>query len=125
MFSPEIQLYLTVDEADADSERLAELTTRLQRDLHDLGAESVERPHKETPLQGAKGEPFTIGALVLVVVPVLLPKLVEFLQGWSLRGENRKVRIKTPAGLEIEFTPEKKFSEAELLALVEKLSETQ
>jgi hypothetical protein len=39
-----------------------------------------------------------------------LPKLVEFLQAWTLRGENRTVRIKTPGGLELEFTPEKKMS---------------
>ncbi len=53
----------------------------------------------------------------------MLPKLVEFLQAWSLRGESRKLTIKTPAGLEVEFTPERKLSEAELLALVDKLSQ--
>jgi hypothetical protein len=58
-------------------------------------------------------------------VPAFLPKLVEFLQAWTLRGENRTVRIKTPAGLEVEFTPEKKMSEAEVLALVEKLAQAQ
>ena len=125
MTSSEIPLYLTITEADADAERLDELAGRLLRDLRDLGAESVERPSGEAVPEGAKGDAFTLGALTLAAVPAFLPKLVEFLQAWALRGENRTVRIKTPAGLEVEFTPEKKLSEAEVLALVEKLAQTQ
>lgn len=119
----EIQYRLTVTEADADDERLDELTRRLMRDLRDLGAESIERPSGEAAPEGAKGDPFTLGALALVAAPAFLPKLVEFLQAWSLRGESRKIKIKTPAGLEVEFTPEKKLSQAELLALVKKLAQ--
>ena len=123
MTSSEIPLYLTITEADADAERLDELAGRLLRDLRDLGAESVERPSGEAVPEGAKGDAFTLGALALVAVPAFLPKLVEFLQAWALRGENRTIRIKTPAGLEVEFTPEKTLSQAELLALVEKLAQ--
>jgi len=125
MTSSEIPLYLTITEAEADAERLEELAGRLLRDLRELGAESVERPSGEAVPEGAKGEAFTLGALALVAVPAFLPKLVEFLQAWALRGENRTVKIKTPAGLEVEFTPEKRMSEAEVLALVEKLAQTQ
>ena len=125
MTSSEIPLYLTVTEAEADAESLDELTGRLLRDLRELGAESVERPSGEAVPEGAKGDAFTLGALALAAVPAFLPKLVEFLQAWALRGESRTVRIKTPAGLEVEFTPEKKLSEAELLALVEKLAQAQ
>ena len=124
MTPSKVQLDLTVTEADADAERLDELTRFLLRDLRDLGAESVERPSGGPAPEGAKGDPFTLGALALVAVPSFLPKLVEFLQAWSLRGESRTVKIKTPAGLEVEFTPEKKLSEAELLALVKKLAQT-
>lgn len=124
MTSSEIPLYLTITEADADAESLEELTSRLLRDLRELGAESVERPSGESVPEGAKGDAFTLGALALVAVPAFLPKLVEFLQAWALRGESRTVRIKTPAGLEVEFTPEKKLSEAEVLALVDKLAQT-
>ena len=121
----QVQLGLTLSEAEADDERLDEMTTRLMRDLRDLGVESVERPPGGAAPEGAMGDPFTLGALALVAVPAFLPKLVEFLQAWSLRGEGRKVRIKTPAGLEVEFTPEKELSQAELLALVDKLAKTQ
>ncbi|MFB0534924.1 MAG: hypothetical protein ACETWR_08080 [Anaerolineae bacterium] len=125
MTSSEIPLYLTITEADADAERLDELAGRLLRDLRDLGAESVERPSGEAVPEGAKGDAFTLGALALAAVPAFLPKLVEFLQAWALRGENRTVEIETPAGLKVKFTPEKKLSEAELLALVKKLAQTQ
>lgn len=125
MTSSEIQLHLTIAETDADAESLDELTGRLLRDLRELGAESVERPSGEAVPEGAKGDAFTLGALTLAAVPAFLPKLVEFLQAWALRGESRTVRVKTPAGLEVEFTPEKKLSEAEVLALVEKLAKTQ
>ena len=95
------------------------------RDLRDPGIESVERPSGGTVPKGAKGDSLTLGALTLVAVPAFLPKLVEFLQAWSLRGESRKVIIKTPAGLEVEFTPEKRMSEEELLALAQKLTKVQ
>lgn len=119
----QVRLDLTLSEADADAERLDELTIRLMRDLRDLGVESVERPPGKAVPKRGKGDPFTLGALALVAVPAMLPKLVEFVQAWSLRGESRKLTIKTPAGLEVAFTPEKKLTEAELLALVERLSQ--
>ena len=119
----QVQLDLSLSEAEADAERLDRLTARLMRDLRDLGLESVERPPGAAAPKRAKGDPFTLGALALVAIPTMLPKLVEFLQAWSLRGESRKLIIKTPAGLEVEFTPERKLSEAEGLALVDKLSQ--
>lgn len=122
MASTEIHLNLTVTEADADAEWLERLTSNLMRDLHELGAESVERASGEPVPEGAKGGGFTAGALALVAVPAFLPKLVDFLQAWSLRGESRIVKIKTPAGLEVEFTPDKRLSQAEVIALVQKLT---
>ena len=122
-------LYLSLSAGEADPERLEELTRLMIGELRELGVDSAERPAysraegliEGEPQTGAKGDPLTIGAILLVALPALLPNLVAFLQSWSLRGENRKVRIKTPAGVEIEFSPEKRLSQAELLALVEAL----
>ena len=122
MVSSEIELQLAVTEAEADAERLDQLTRRLMRGLRDLGVESVERPPGEAPPEDAKGDPFTLGALALALVPALLPELVEFLRDWARRDEGRTVKIKTPAGLEVEFTPGEKLTETELASLVEKLS---
>jgi hypothetical protein len=119
----EIYLDLTLTEKDTNLERLDGLTVRLMHDLRDQGAESVERPQDAGRPPGVKGDPFTVGALLLVAIPAFLPKLVEFLQAWSMRGAGRAVKIKTPAGLEVEFTPEKTLSEDDLLALVDKLKQ--
>ncbi len=123
MTSPEIQLDLTIAEAETDDERLDELTGHMLRDLRELGAESVARPAGKAPAGAKAGDAFTLGALALVAVPAFLPQLIGFLQAWVLRGQSqsRTVKIKTPAGLEIEFTPEKRMSEAEVLDLVAKL----
>lgn len=123
MTSNQIQFQLSLIEGNADAERLNELTRYLSRDLRELGVESVERPEGEATMRGAKGDVFTMGALALVAVPAFLPKLVEFLQAWSLRGENRSIKIKTPAGLEVEFTPEKRLSHQEIIELVEKMTQ--
>jgi hypothetical protein len=119
----DVQLHLTIAEPGTDAERVDDLTQRLMRDLRDLGAEYVERPTDGPTLEGAKGaDVFTWGALALGAAPAFLPKLVEFLKEWTLRGEKRTVKIKTPAGVEVEFTPEKRLSQDELLALVQRLT---
>jgi hypothetical protein len=122
----DVQLNLTIAEPGADAERVDELTRRLMRDLRELGAESVERPTDGPTLEGAKAaDAFTWGALTLAAAPTFLPQLVQFLQAWTLRGEKRTVKIKTPAGMEIEFTPEERLSQDEIVALVEKLAQAQ
>jgi hypothetical protein len=119
----DVRLQLTIAKPGADDEEVDALTYRLMRDLRDLGAESVERPGGEATPEGAKGvAAFSWGALTLSAAPSFLPKLVDCLQAWVLRGERRSVRIKTPAGLEVEFTPNRQLSQDELLALVEKLT---
>ena len=124
MATSEIKLTLAVAEAEADAERLDELTRHMTRDLHDLGVGSVERPSGEAAPEAAKGDPFTWGALALAVLPALLPELVEFLREWARRGEGRTVKIKTPTGLEVEFMPGEKLTETDLLSLIEKLAQT-
>lgn len=121
MIQNNVTFQITISEEEAEPERLDQLTIQLRRDLLDLGVDQASRPAGAVPVKGAKGDAFTLGALLLVAAPAMLPNLISFIQSWALRGENRKVKIKTPDGLEIEFTPEKKMSEAELLALVEKL----
>jgi hypothetical protein len=120
----DIQLHLTIAEADADPERLDRLTRRVMGDLRELGAESVERvAGKETP-EGAMGPAcFSWGQLALKATPAFLPKLVEFVEGLVTRGENRIVKIKTPAGLEVEFPSKKQLSPDEVVALVEKFTQ--
>ncbi|MCO6451973.1 MAG: hypothetical protein J5I90_14415 [Caldilineales bacterium] len=122
----EIDLQVSIVASDLDAQQLDEMTSYLQRDLRELGVDAVERAQGGDSVPArAKGDPFTLGALALVVAPVILPKVLEFLQAWVLRAEQRKIRIKTPDGLEIEFTPANRLTQAEVIALAKELTKTE
>jgi hypothetical protein len=116
----EVQLSLIIAEEDADEQRLDELTTQLMYGLQDLDLIAVERPSSTNAVKGIKGDPLTWGVLILVILPSVLPALVEFLSTWVV--ERRKVVVKAPNGAELEFIPDKRYTRAELLALVEEIN---
>jgi hypothetical protein len=92
---------------DMSTEEYTQLTRALMFQLKNQDVESVELEHNQVaPSMGAKGDPFTIGALIIVVVHEMLPKVMDFLQAWSLRGEGHTVKIKVQRGkqsAEIEY----------------------
>lgn len=114
---PPLDFEIQISQAESDDERLFSLTSQLQRDLYELGAETVERPAPAEKPDGAKGDPFSLGLLAVAALPVVLPAMVGYLQAWTTRDKGRRVRIKT-GDLEIEFTADANFSQAEILALV-------
>lgn len=109
----------------ADTDELDRATRQLRDEIQDLDVESVELVKNSEPLAGAKSaEVVTFGSLAVAVLPALVPKLVEFLQSWALRGEGRKIKIKTQLGdrsVEIEYSPQT-TSPTELKSLVETLT---
>lgn len=121
MASSEIALELVLTEPGADAERLDDLTRRLTSSIHELGVESVERPAGDAAPEGAKGEPFTWGALAIAVAPTLVSELIKLLQAWVQQGAGRTVKIKTAEGLEVEFVPGRDLDGAELASLVKEL----
>jgi hypothetical protein len=110
---------------DMDRDALDSLTRQLRSELLDLEVESGELIHEGEPPEGAKSaDAVTLGELAVAVLPNFLPKLVEYLQSWSLRAEGRKVKVKTQVGdrsIELEYTPEA-LSLHELQKLVETLT---
>ncbi len=110
---------------NADPEQVDRTTRQLRDEIRELDVESVELLPAGSVPDGAKGvEVFTLGGLALSVLPPLVPKLVEFLQSWALRGESRKIKIKTQVGdrsVEVEYSPQA-TSPAELQTLVESLT---
>ena len=67
--------------------------------MRDLQVESVGLATKGSSPKGTKaGEAIALGALAVQVLPPLLPKLLDFLRAWLLRGGDRKLRIKTQVG---------------------------
>ncbi len=111
------------DELDRDA--LDRLTRQLRREMLDLEVESVDFIQEDKLPEGAKtAEAVTLGALAIAVLPSFLPKLIEFLQSWSLRAEGRKVKVKSQVGdrsIELEYAPES-MSQQELKTLVENLT---
>jgi hypothetical protein len=66
-----------------------------------------------------------VGAIAIAVLPTVLPKVLEFLQSWSLQGKGRAIKFKGKiASQQIEF--EGSFEEMqELVDLLEKKQKKQ
>jgi hypothetical protein len=121
----ETGLILNIEVGDIDTDTLDKLTRGLRSELLELGVNSAELVTSTDVPEGAKSpEAITWGALAVAVMPTFLPRLVEYLQSWSMRGENRRVRIKTQVGdrsVEVEYSPSA-LSQDELARLVDKLT---
>jgi len=67
-------------------ERLTPLARSLIDELRDFEV-AVSVPAEASSADGAKGDPLTIGTLVLAAAPAVLPKLLDFLKEWSSRAK--------------------------------------
>ncbi len=120
-----INLGLTIVDADQDDDALDALARQLREELTELGVESAELEKGAAAPSGTKSaEAVTLGALAISVLPVMIPKLIEFLQAWATRGEGRTVKVKAQVAdrmVELEYSP-KAMSQAELKSLVDTLT---
>jgi hypothetical protein len=102
-----ITLMLHIDAQNIDTDKLIQLTGYLRSELQDMDIESVMDVRNQVVPPGAKVvDPLTVGALLIVVLPAVLPKVMEFIQSWTLRGEDRTVKIKARRGdrsVEVEY----------------------
>lgn len=92
-----------------DLDQLDKLTRRLQSEILEQGFESVDLVTEDEVPQGAKSaDAVTWGMLAVSVLPTVLPKLIEFLQSWTMRAESRKVKVRSQIGdqsIELEYSP--------------------
>ncbi|HEX2173538.1 MAG TPA: hypothetical protein VHL09_13965 [Dehalococcoidia bacterium] len=106
-----LDLLVQVDAGDdASPEEIDRLTRRLLAQIRELDVESARLARAEEGVpEGAKlAEAIALGSLAVQILPAVAPKLVEFLQAWTLRGHGRTVKIKTQQGdksVEVEFSP--------------------
>jgi len=103
-------IFLHIDSnSELGADELDERARHLRRDLSELDVESVTAVAEGPAPAGAKSaEALALGSLAVVVLPTLLPKVVEFLQNWLLRGENRRVKMKLQVrdkSVELEYAP--------------------
>lgn len=98
-------LDLQISAADASDEELDALARQLLDELRDQDVESARLGQGAAAPEGTKAvDPVTIGALAIAVLPTFLPKVVEFIQAWAIRGQGRAVKFKGQvAGQPFEF----------------------
>ena len=90
---------------DATDEELDRLTRQLLSEIKETDIESAELGKGRVIPDGAKGDPITIGTILLAAVPAAMPKVIDLVQAWSMRGSNRTVKFKG-MGIEFEGSPE-------------------
>ena len=100
-----VQIYDLVDEKELDR-----LTRQLRSDIAKLDIENVTlAPGKQLPPGVVKGDPITIGALIVSLASAgVFTALIELLKSWALRREGRSVTVKAEVGdkkLELSFSP--------------------
>jgi uncharacterized protein YsxB (DUF464 family) len=100
-----LQLSLTISAPDNDDDRLDDMTRQLLMELKNLDVESVKLAADGHAPAGTKGvDPVTAGTIALAVLPTMLPKVLEFLQSWTLQGKGRTIKFKGKvANQQIEF----------------------
>ena len=106
MNTPEVsELNIQVLANDASEEDIDRMTRELLSELRDMDVERVELGRGGLAPNGTKAvDPVLTGSLVMTVLPTVLPKIVDGIQAWALRGNNRTVKFKGKiAGQAIEF----------------------
>lgn len=89
-----VEFIVEIHAQEATTDEIDRMARNLFFELRELDVESVEFVGGESVPDGAKGDPITTGAIAIAVLPVVLPKIVEVIQGWLLRGSNRTVKFK-------------------------------
>jgi len=105
-----IPLQLQVDSGNLlTPDELDRVTRSLRRALSEQDVQSVEFARDVNVPSGAKSaEAVALGSLAVAVLPVAIPKVIEFLRDWLMRGENRTLKLKLQVGgnsAEIEYNP--------------------
>ena len=105
MYKRELDLTISLQD-EVDDEELDRLTRLLRDEIAELDVEAVElAPGTELP-PGAKGEPITIGSIVVALASAgVFTGLIELFKSWALRREGRTITVKAKVGQrEVELT---------------------
>jgi hypothetical protein len=103
---PELsELNIDVSATDATEEDIDRMTRQLLSELRQMDVESAELTKGGPAPGGTKGlDPISVGSIAISVLPSMLPKIVDGIQAWALRGSNRTVKFKGRiAGQPVEF----------------------
>lgn len=108
--SEQVELAIEIIAPESTNEQLDRMTRQLLAELRELHTGTVSLSQDASVPEGAKSaEAVTLGTIAIAVLPSLLPKIVEAIQAWALRGNNRTVKFKGKIGrrmIEFEGTAE-------------------
>jgi hypothetical protein len=103
---PELsELNIEVSANDTTEEDIDRMTRQLLSELREMDVEWAELTKGGSAPDGTKAfDPITTGSIIMAVLPSMLPKIVEGVQAWAMRGSNRTVKFKGKiAGQAVEF----------------------
>lgn len=122
---PELsELNIEISSAGATEEEIDDMTHQLLSELRrEMDVERAELTKGGAAEDGTKAvDPIMTGSILISVLPALLPKIVDGVQAWALRGSNRTVKFRgRVAGQAIEFEGSGEDLQ-KLLATLEKTS---
>jgi hypothetical protein len=100
-----VNLVVQIGMQDADAAELDQLRRQLVNELLEQDVESAGLLKAGAAPEGTKSaEAITIGSVAISVLPAILPKIVEAVQAWALRGQGRVVKFKGKVGgTDVEF----------------------
>lgn len=93
-----VELEIEVLVTDATEDDRDEATRNLLSELRETDVELAKLAQKGNAPRGSKGDPVTVGSIALVVLPAVLPKVVDAVQAWVSRGNNRTVKFRGKVG---------------------------
>ena len=94
-----IELELEISIEDAQEDYLDEATRQLLSELRETNAECVRLATSGVVPTGTKSiDPVTTGAIAIAVLPTFLPKVIDAVQAWAMRGNGRTVKFKGKVG---------------------------
>jgi len=101
-----INLEIEVQATDATDADIFDMAGNLYAEIKDSQVESVDRVRLESAPAGTKmGDPVTLAALAVAVLPTAIPSLIALVQAWVMRGQGRTVKFKY-GGIEYEGSRE-------------------
>jgi hypothetical protein len=106
MTNPDLtELRLEISAEDVAADDIDQMTRQFLSELREADVESVQlAPGGPAPVGTKSFDPVTTGAIVMTVLPVVLPKIIDMAQAWVARGSGRTIKFKGRIGKqEIEF----------------------
>lgn len=104
MTNDSLDLYIRMVDPELSPRQIDNFITMLRHEIKQEWGSSVRDPISS---DSKNLDPVILGALTLTIIPTILTKFLEFLHAWSMRRENRHLKIKlqlpNKASLEIEI----------------------